>query len=113
MKITINKKGILPCYLPYIRDYKTRVNVFYGGAGSGKSYFVMQKIILKALDSQRKVLIVRKVGATLKESVWSLTLELIHTGGLAPTVKQINKSDLTIEFLNGSVLLFKGLDDNA
>ena len=112
MKITINKKGILPCYLPYIRDYKTRVNVFYGGAGSGKSYFVMQKIILKALDSQRKVLIVRKVGATLKESVWSLTLELIHTGGLTPTVKQINKSDLTIEFLNGSVLLFKGLDDS-
>ena len=112
MKITINKKGILPCYLPYIRDYGTRVNVFYGGAGSGKSYFVMQKIILKALDSQRKVLIVRKVGATLKESVWSLTLELIHTGGLAPAVKQINKSDLTIEFLNGSVLLFKGLDDS-
>lgn len=112
MKITINKKGILPCYLPYIRDYGTRVNVFYGGAGSGKSYFVMQKIILKALDSQRKVLIVRKVGATLKESVWSLTLELIHTGGLVPTVKQINKSDLTIEFLNGSVLLFKGLDDS-
>ena len=112
MKITINKKGILPCYLPYIRDYKTRANVFYGGAGSGKSYFVMQKIILKALDSQRKVLIVRKVGATLKESVWSLTLELIHTGGLTPAVKQINKSDLTIEFLNGSVLLFKGLDDS-
>lgn len=112
MKITINKKGILPCYLPYIRDYATRVNVFYGGAGSGKSYFVMQKIILKALDSQRKVLIVRKVGATLKESVWSLTLELIHTGGLTPAVKQINKSDLTIEFLNGSVLLFKGLDDS-
>ena len=112
MKITINKKGILPCYFPYIRDYKTRVNVFYGGAGSGKSYFVMQKIILKALDSQRKVLIVRKVGATLKESVWSLTLELIHTGGLTPAVKQINKSDLTIEFLNGSVLLFKGLDDS-
>ena len=48
MKITINKKGILPCYLPYIRDYETRVSVFYGGAGSGKSYFVMQKIILKA-----------------------------------------------------------------
>ena len=112
MKITINKKGILPCYLPYIRDYGTRVNVFYGGAGSGKSYFVMQKIILKALDSQRKVLIVRKVGATLKESVWSLTLELIHTGGRTPAVKQINKSDLTIEFLNGSVLLFKGLDDS-
>ena len=112
MKITINKKGILPCYLPYIRDYETRVNVFYGGAGSGKSYFVMQKIILKALDSQRKVLIVRKVGATLKESVWSLTLELIHTGGLTPAVKQINKSDLTIEFLNGSALLFKGLDDS-
>lgn len=112
MKITINKKGILPCYLPYMRDYETRVNAFYGGAGSGKSYFVMQKIVLKALDSQRKVLIVRKVGATLKESVWSLTLELIHTGGLAPTVKQINKSDLTIEFLNGSVLLFKGLDDS-
>lgn len=44
--------------------------VYYGGAGSGKSVFVSQKLILKYLKySNRKCLIIRKIGNSIRESV--------------------------------------------
>ena len=102
-------KWILPVYWPYVRDYQTRFNVFYGGAGSGKSHFVAQKVLLKALQYKRKVLIVRKVGNTLKDSVWAMFLKLLYQ--MSAVIKSVNKSEYTIELVNGTVLLFKGLDD--
>ena len=73
-KITLKNidKWILPVYQKQVKNYDTRINVFYGGAGSGKSYFVAQKIILKALSMKRKILVVRKVGTSLKSSIWDL-----------------------------------------
>ena len=110
--ITINnvKKWILPTYLEYVTDYDHRINVFYGGAGSGKSYFVCQKMIIKALQSQRKILVVRKVGRTLKQSIWALFVELIATK-MPEVLLESNKSDLTFKLVNGSEFLFTGLDD--
>lgn len=102
-------KWILPVYWKHVREYDTRVNVYYGGAGSGKSHFVMQKIILKACQYKRKVLVIRKVGNTLKDSVWSMAKKLLYQ--MPGTAKTINKSDFTIELINESVFLFKGLDD--
>lgn len=103
-------KWILPAYRPDILNYDTRINVYYGGAGSGKSYFVAQKMIIKALQSQRKVLVVRKVGRTLKISIWALFLELL-TNYMPQVKKDVNKSDLTITLINGSQFIFTGLDD--
>lgn len=102
-------KWILPVYHKYVLDYKTRFNVYYGGAGSGKSHFVMQKMILKCLNYKRKLLVVRKVGNTLKDSVWSMCLKLLYQ--MPQVIKNINKSEYTIELINGSVILFKGFDD--
>lgn len=102
-------KWILPVYWPYVRDYSTRFNIYYGGAGSGKSHFVSQKIILKVLQYKRKLLVVRKVGNTLKDSVWAMFLKLLYQ--MPAVIKTINKSEYTIELVNGSVILFKGLDD--
>ena len=102
-------KWILPVYWPYVRDYSTRFNVYYGGAGSGKSHFVAQKIILKILQYKRKLLVVRKVQNTIKDSVWAMFLKLLYQ--MPAVIKTINKSEYTIELINGSVILFKGLDD--
>lgn len=102
-------KWILPVYHPYVRDYTTRFNVFYGGAGSGKSHFVAQKLILKILQYKRKLLVVRKVGNTLKDSVWAMFLRLLYQ--MPQVIRNINKSDFTIELINGSIILFKGFDD--
>ena len=109
MKIKGLSKWILPVYWPYVRDYITRFNVFYGGAGSGKSHFVAQKVILKALQYKRKILVVRKVGNTLKDSVWAMFLKLLYQ--MPGVIRSINKSEYTIELISGSIFLFKGLDD--
>ena len=109
MRIKGLAKWILPVYHPYVRDYNTRYCVFYGGAGSGKSHFVFQKVILKFLAYKRKALIVRKVGNTLKDSVWAMALKLLYQ--MPQVIKSINKSDFTIELINGTVMLFKGFDD--
>lgn len=102
-------KWILPVYWPYVRDYHTRFNVYYGGAGSGKSHFVAQKLILKIAQSKRKLLVIRKVGNTLKDSVWAMFLKLLYQ--MPQVIRNVNKSDFTIELINGSIILFKGLDD--
>jgi len=109
MRIKGLDKWILPVYWPYIKDYTTRFNVYYGGAGSGKSHFVAQKILLKILQSKRKLLVVRKVGNTLKDSVWAMFLKLLYQ--MPAVIRSINKSEYTIELINGSIILFKGLDD--
>ena len=101
---------VLPVYQERLLDYSARYDVYYGGSGSGKSYFITQKILLKALTNKRKVLIIRKVGATLKDSVWQLFLDVLSEVGLLPLCA-VNKSDFRIELPTGSLLLFKGLDD--
>lgn len=100
---------ILPVYYKHLRNYNTRFNVYYGGAGSGKSHFVMQKMIIKCLQYKRKLLVVRKVGNTLKDSVWAMCLKLLYQ--MPQVIKNINKSEYTIELISGSIILFKGFDD--
>lgn len=109
MRIKGLSKWILPVYWPYVRDYATRFCVFYGGAGSGKSHFVAQKLLLKCLQYKRKLLVVRKVGNTVKDSVWAMFLKLLYQ--MPAVIKTVNKSEYTIELINGTIMLFKGFDD--
>ena len=102
---------ILPVYRPYFKDYSHRVNVFYGGAGSGKSKFVVQKIFYKLLNDKRKCLVIRKIGSTIRESIFSEFKTLITDLGIYNQCS-INKTDMTIELPNGSIFIFKGLDDS-
>ena len=98
-------------YETYFFDYSHRFEVYYGGAGSGKSVFIAQKLIMKALRYNRKILVMRKVGSTLKDSVWQLVLDILVEWGRYNKCT-INKSVFTIELENGSILLFKGMDDS-
>ena len=93
-----------------IDDYSCPIEVYYGGAGSGKSHGALQKVLLKAVNRKRKVLVIRKVGATIKDSVFALMRQLLVDCRQHGTAK-INRSDFEIELANGSVFLFKGLDD--
>lgn len=111
MELKIRSKDFNTAFFPYFRDYEHRFEIYYGGAGSGKSHFIAQKIIGKALTQERKVLIMRKVGATIKDSVWQLILDTLSTLGLLQFCN-LNKSTFTIELPSGSVILFKGMDDS-
>ena len=93
-----------------IADYSKRIEVYYGGAGSGKSYGATQKILLKALKRRRKVLVIRKIQRTIKDSIWALLISHLHASGFYNACR-VNRSDFEIELPNGSIFIFKGLDD--
>ena len=98
-------------YMPYLHDYSHRFEVYYGGAGSGKSMFIAQKLIIKAIKERRKILVMRKVGSTIKDSVWQLMLNMMNDWGMSGGFN-VNKTTYTVELFNGSMFLFKGMDDS-
>ena len=98
-------------YVPLLEDYSHRFEVYYGGAGSGKSVFIAQKILYKALADKRKILIVRKTLNSQKDSCWRLMLSLLEEWQIRNHCT-VRISDYAIELPNGSILLFKGLDDS-
>ncbi len=94
-------------------DYRRRYEVYYGGSGSGKSYGAVQKMVLKAAANPRRVLVIRKVKATLGDSIYRLTRSILTQ--MAPEmglgIKE-NKSEMCLSMSNGSEFLFKGMDDS-
>lgn len=88
-----------------------RFIIIKGGAGSGKSYSMAQIIILDCIKHETKWLCLRKVGVTIKESIFSILKEVIYSEGLGDDFK-INKTDRSFEYIpSGSIILTSGLDD--
>lgn len=110
MQIKIHTNIFNSVYLPYLEDYSTRFLVFYGGAGSGKSHFICQRLVYKALKSRRKILVLRKVNRTTKASTFQLLLDTLNQFGISQLCV-INRTDFTITLPNGSMFLCMGLDD--
>lgn len=96
-----------------LTDYSFFTEVHYGGASSGKSHGVVQKVVLKALgpwENPRRVLFVRKVASTIKDSIFEDVLSCLSTFGILPHCK-VNNTDYRIQLPNGAVFLFKGMDN--
>ncbi|MCR1890800.1 PBSX family phage terminase large subunit [Ligilactobacillus murinus] len=96
-----------------LQDYSKFIEVWYGGASSGKSHGVVQKVVLKSLLNwrhPRKVLWLRKVDRTLKDSIFADVLDCLSRWQLLALCK-VNNSDRTITLPNKAVFLFKGMDD--
>lgn len=110
MKINLKKNIFNKVYFPYLQDYSKRYEIYYGGAGSGKSKFVSQKLIYKAMQSQRKILVLRKVNRTTKNSTFQLLQDTLSEWKLLPYCK-VNKTDFSIGLPNGSQFICMGLDD--
>lgn len=101
MKINIHKEIFNDAYYPHLLDYSSRYEVYYGGAGSGKSVFVAQKLIIKALREKRKVLVLRKVNRTTKASTFQLLLDTLVKFQILGLC-DINRTDFSISLPNGS-----------
>ena len=111
MKLLLHRGIFNEAYYPFLLDYAQRYEVYYGGAGSGKSVFVAQKLLYKALRDKRKILVLRKVGRTVKNSVFQLLIDTLIDWKIIDKCK-INKTDFSIELPNGSLFLCTGLDDS-
>ena len=110
IEIEVSRKIFNEAYFPLLLDYDNRYEVYYGSAGSGKSVFVAQKLLIKALNETRRILIVRKVARTIRDSVFQLMLNTISQFQLLDVCK-INKTNFTIELPNNSQFLFYGCDN--
>ena len=86
-----------------------RFLVLKGGGGSGKSIFAGSKVIERCRrEPGHRMLVCRKVAKTLRESCFQ---QLIGQCSELDLRVKINRSDMGIEFDNGSEILFAGLDD--
>jgi phage terminase large subunit len=88
-------------------DY--RYYVYYGGRGSAKSWAVAQYLLCKSLQSQIKILCTREFQNSILESVYSLFKGLIVRYGME---QYFSTKTATIECINGSAFIFKGLAHN-
>ena len=112
IKLNLSKNLFAPYALPYITDYSSRFEFWYGGAGSAKSYSITQKIIIRCCNERIKILVCRKYGSTLRNTCFSLFKEVLEKWKLTPYVK-IKESDFSITFPNGSQIIMMGLDEET
>lgn len=118
MKIT---KKVSPAFEDFIFDWDYETYLEVGGYGSGKSYHIAFKIILRLLEEKRKALVVRQVYDTIQESCYDLLCEILDDMDLLttdPREYRLNKnkvlalkSPLRLRFHNGSSIIFKGMDN--
>ncbi|HFI0167815.1 TPA: PBSX family phage terminase large subunit [Streptococcus suis] len=96
-----------------LEDYNTFTEIHYGGASSGKSHGVIQKVVYKACKDwkyPRKVLFLRKVGSTVYDSIFEDVKQCLDAWDLLDKCK-VNNSAYRIELPNGAQFIFKGLDN--
>lgn len=103
-------KEINPHFMDYIFHWNSKEYLIVGGYGSSKSYNTAIKLVTKAIqEPNRKILVVRNVFETLRESCFSLLKEVIEDMDLSRYAK-ITVSPMEIKFTNGSGFIFKGCD---
>jgi phage terminase large subunit len=102
-------KIINPSFYPLLKN-KSRYLLIYGGSGSGKSIFALQKMILRCLLNKEKFLFMRKYSVDCRKTVFSLTKYLLEKYNLNSICK-IKESSMTIDFMNGSQIIHVGCDD--
>ena len=83
-----------------------------GSAGSAKSYFITQKLIIRACREKMKILVCRRTATTLRNTCFSLFKDILAKWQLTPYVK-IRETDFNIKFPNGSEIIFIGLDEET
>ena len=83
-----------------------------GSAGSAKSWFITQKLIVRACSEPIKILVCRRTGGTIRNSCFSLFKDILAIWKLTPYVK-IRETDFNIKFPNGSEIIFIGLDEET
>lgn len=109
LTIKARPKYVNNAYFNYLKD-DTRVQIFFGGASSGKSYFIAQRIVADTVQG-RNTLVLRNVARTLRGSCWN---EIVKAISKVP-YKQwftISKTEMIITATNnGAQILFAGLDD--
>jgi len=99
----------------FAQDDYHKFHLFYGGGGSGKSFFIMSVILLRAMAAPgSRHGIFRLTRNSCEKTLFDKTLREVMSKvfpGLWDRC-QVSLSDLSLQLPNGSWLFFDGLDEN-
>lgn len=91
---------------------RNRVTHHIGGTRSGKTYAILQYLIVQGLQSKNDITIVRKTVPSLKRSVIKDFKDIMESLGIWNS-EAYNISDRIYQFDNGSSIVFLNTDDPA
>lgn len=100
----------VPKKLKPILAKDARYKVAHGGRGSGKSWTFARGILLKAMESPKRILCAREVQKSIKDSVHRLLSDQIEEMGLGGAFQIY---DTEIRGYNGSLIVFSGLQGHT
>ena len=106
-----NKIKIKKHFYNVLMDNEFDILLMIGGYGSGKSFTGFLKTAIKASQETRKIMVVRKVFATIKESCYEDIKEGLDLAGLLDEWKFIKSPLEATNRNNGSKIIFRGMDD--
>lgn len=112
VQLNLKKAMFVPKFYPLLLDYSNRWEVYMGSAGSSKSYFITQKIIVRCCREKIKIVVCRRTATTIRNTCFSLFKDILAKWKLTPFVK-IRETDFNIKFPNGSEIIFMGLDEET
>jgi len=86
--------------------YAKRYKGAYGGRGGAKSHFFAEQVILKAYASHKRIVCIREVQNSIKDSVKQLLIDKINKLGVMEWFEVL---DQEIRGPHGSIIVFKGM----
>lgn len=110
-KLTVNiDEDVFTGVFWKIDPVTSRFLLVYGSTGSSKSFTVAQREIKKGMENKEKILVIRKVAATIKDSVFASFKSRMNEFSLQGYYRY-TASPANIFLANGTEFLFRGLDD--
>lgn len=103
------KIEVVAAFRPLLQQ-KARYKVFYGGRGGAKSYNFALSALLLARQNKLRILNVREIQRSIKDSVHKLYEDLIHKYELSDYDV---KRDSIVNLATGSEFIFAGLHRNV
>jgi len=104
-------KTVLDVYKKKFRS-EARYDIYKGGAGSGKSRFVAQKILYRIIYQKgHRYLVIRKVKDTMKASVFQLFKDYIYSWGVEEKFHITESPMKIIHKETQNAILFMGVDN--
>lgn len=111
----INPKKLNPVgfhLMKLMQDITIRFIILFGGSSSGKTYSVAQMVLIFTLWEGTNTHVMRKVGASIKDSIYQDFVTAASQLGISKMFK-FSDGVKTIKCLtNGARIVFKGLDDS-
>jgi len=86
--------------------YPKRYKGAYGGRGGAKSHFFAEQVVLRAYMRPSRIVCIREVQNSIKDSVKQLLIDKIEKFGLSQWFEVLESE---IKCPNGSIIVFKGM----